>query len=103
MLVSGPPVSIHPCFNSHNDPLSTIIRFHVMIRFRRHIRWLQRVVTSLAAWTASGGVALAAGESSSNKSWTVSWFIVSLAVILGLLVVLRPIGRTTDVKIKKED
>ena len=90
-------------FASYDDRFSTMIRFRVMNRFQRHIRWLQRVVTSLAAWTASGGVALAAGESSSNKSWTFSWFIVGLAVVLGLLVVLRPIGRTTDVKMKNED
>ena len=74
-----------------------------MNRFRQHIRWLQPAVTSLAAWMASGGVALAAGGSSSNKSWTASWFLVGLAVVLGLLVVLRPVGRTTDVKMKNED
>ncbi len=57
----------------------------------------------LALWANMNGAALAADTAAADKSWTLSWMLVVLSVALGLLVVLRPVGRTTEVKQKSDD
>jgi hypothetical protein len=61
-----------------------------------------RAAAMLALWANMTGTALAADEAASGKSWTLSWMLVVLSVALGLLVVLRPVGRTTEVKQKSD-
>lgn len=62
-----------------------------------------RAAAMLALWANMNGAALAADTAAADKSWTLSWMLVVLSVALGLLVVLRPVGRTTEVKQKSDD
>ena len=59
------------------------------------VSWAEAATASGLAkgsWTLSYLIVVAKG------SWTLSYLIVVLATILGLAVVLRPTGRTTDPK-----
>ncbi len=62
-----------------------------------------RAAGMLVLWATMNGTAMAADAAAADKAWTLSWMLVVLSIALGLLVVLRPVGRTTEVKQKSDD
>jgi len=74
---------------------------HVLPSF---LRPLFIVLGALACWSLTSGTAWAAGDSSSGSGrWVASWFLIGLFTLLGLLSVLRPNGRATEAKVKREE
>ena len=72
-----------------------------MNQLRRISQALRLGLIAAGVWVASAPPAWAqevAGEAVEEKSYVLSYALVALCVILALMLVLRPVGRTDEVK-----
>ena len=72
-------------------------------RLRRFAYSVRSLVVVFGCWAMMTNSAWAEDSGDSSKGWVVSYFLVGLGITLGLIAVLRPVGRTTEVKMTKDD
>ena len=76
-------------------------------RFVRHAKTWLVAFSAIGLTLVQAGTALAAKakeeEVASGPSYAMSWAIVVLFLVLGLMVTLRPINRNTDFRREEED
>jgi len=70
---------------------------------RRFAYSVRSLVVVFCCWAMMANSAWAADGENTAKGWVTSYFLVGLGITLGLIAVLRPVGRTTEVKLKKDD
>lgn len=59
---------------------------------------------SAVAWSATAGLAFAQQNAPPPaKSYVLQYIVVLLVVTLGLVIVVRPVNRSADIKVKSQD
>jgi hypothetical protein len=78
-----------------------------MIPFDRTLIWIRAATVALLAWSLTATMALAASTPGapvdSGKSYVIPYFLVILAMALGLIIVCRSSNRSTDLRRSDDD
>ncbi len=71
------------------------------LKFGRY-RWL--AVATAAAWSTTASLAVAQQAAPPpSKSYVLQYIVVLLIIALGIMIVVRPVNRSADIKIKSQD